>query len=175
MEWGMAYFSLSKAQKKYKWTSQKSKACFFDSHGIILKEFVLENHIVNQHFYGKVLAKFLKMVICLRTNQTLRTTGCYMTTMIFCHTIISTRPVKTSFFLAGFNQEKYRKNILFFVSKTAHSIKKEPEIFLFIVSCWYKKKDQNWGKDICRLDVPGSMTALMHRTFKISAKINFIF
>jgi len=68
--------------KKARMSKSKIKSiiiCFFDSHGIVHKEFVPPGQIVNQTLYLEVLERLRKRVaVC---NQALQALGCCTTTM----------------------------------------------------------------------------------------------
>ncbi|XP_026811283.1 histone-lysine N-methyltransferase SETMAR-like [Rhopalosiphum maidis] len=61
--------------------------CFFDSHGIVHKEFVPQGQTVNQHFYKEVLEKLRKRVIRVRPN--IKNTWVLHHDNAPCHTAIS--------------------------------------------------------------------------------------
>ncbi|KAL4085370.1 hypothetical protein QTP88_027229 [Uroleucon formosanum] len=65
-EW---HTSASPRQKKGRMSKSKIKSmliCFFDSQGIVHKEFVPQGQTMNQKFYKEVLEKLRKRVICVR-------------------------------------------------------------------------------------------------------------
>jgi len=61
--------------------------CFFDSQGIVHKEFVPQGQTVNQQFYKEVLEKLRKRVICVRPN--IKNTWVLHHENAPCHTAIS--------------------------------------------------------------------------------------
>lgn len=68
MEW---HTSSSPRPKKARMSKSKIKCmliCFFDSHGIVHKEFVPQGQTVNQHFYREVLERLRKRVLRVRPN-----------------------------------------------------------------------------------------------------------
>ena len=42
--------------------------CFFDSQGVVLKEFVSQGQTVNKQYYREVLERLRKMVHCVRSE-----------------------------------------------------------------------------------------------------------
>lgn len=68
MEW---HTSTSPRPKKARMSKSKIKCmfiCFFDSQGVVHKEFVPQGETVNQHFYRKVLENLRKRVMRVRPN-----------------------------------------------------------------------------------------------------------
>lgn len=61
--------------------------CFFDSQGIVHKEFVPQGQTVNQHFYREVLERLRKRVIRVRPN--IKNTWVLHHDNAPCHTAIS--------------------------------------------------------------------------------------
>lgn len=86
-EW---HTSASPRQKKGRMSKSKIKSmliCFFDSQGIVHKEFVPQGQTVNQHFYKEVLEKLRKRVIRVRPN--IKSTWVLHHDNAPCHTAIS--------------------------------------------------------------------------------------
>jgi len=86
-EW---HTSASPSKKKERMSKSKTKSmliCFFESHGIVLKEFVPQGQIVNQQFYKEVLEKLRKRVIRVRPN--IKNTWVLYHDNAPCHTAIS--------------------------------------------------------------------------------------
>ncbi|GFW09757.1 putative transposase [Trichonephila clavipes] len=68
MEW---HTSTSPRPKKARMSKSKIKSmliCFFDSQGIVHKEFMPQGQTVNQHFYRVVLERLRKRVMRVRPN-----------------------------------------------------------------------------------------------------------
>ncbi|KAL4142816.1 hypothetical protein QTP88_005213 [Uroleucon formosanum] len=86
-EW---HTSASPRQKKGRMSKSKIKTmliCFFDSQGIVHKEFVPQGQTVNQHFYKEVLERLRKRVIRVRPN--IKNTWVLHHKNAPCHTAIS--------------------------------------------------------------------------------------
>jgi hypothetical protein len=86
-EWHTA---ASPRQKKERMSKSKIRTmliCFFDSQGIVHKEFVPQGQTVNQHFYKEVLERLRKRVIWVRPN--IKNTWVLHHDNAPCHTAIS--------------------------------------------------------------------------------------
>jgi len=86
-EWHTANSPRPKKARMSKSKIQSVLICFFDSHGIVHKEFVPPGQTVNQTFYWEVLERLRKRVACVRS-------GIARTWMLHhdnasCHTAVS--------------------------------------------------------------------------------------
>jgi len=77
-EWQTANSPRPKQARMSKSKIRSMFICFFDSQGIVLKEFVPPGQTVNQNFYREVLERLRKMVA--RVDQALHALGCCTTT-----------------------------------------------------------------------------------------------
>uniref|UniRef100_A0A2S2NRT1 Mariner Mos1 transposase n=1 Tax=Schizaphis graminum TaxID=13262 RepID=A0A2S2NRT1_SCHGA len=80
----------SPRQKKGRMSKSKIKTmliCFYDSQGIVNKEFIPQGQTVNQHFYKEVLERLRKRVIWVRPN--IKNTWVLHHDNAPCHRVIS--------------------------------------------------------------------------------------
>ena len=130
-----------RAQRKQEWAIQKSKPCkfvFFDSQGVVYKEFVSTGQTVNKQYYREVLERLRKRVHLVRPeiadNWMLHHDNAP------CHTVISVKEVLAKKVFQWFRSHHTR---LILVRVTSFSQNSNSTSKVVILEMWTTSK-RSW-------------------------------